>query len=120
MADHLKEHERLLRLAVAGKLPERVDKDSQLPMAVVIELYETKLLKGVRIRTRNGDEFLELKITLPGREYLSELEQKHFDNSMLGKMANSFPKIFGWVFGILGTAIGALLVMYIAKKLFNE
>lgn len=72
--DHLAEHRKILALAVAGELPDRIDAASDVAVNIVKELCDAGMLDAIDASSMDGEEFLEPKITMRGRIYLSELD----------------------------------------------
>ena len=72
----MQEHLRILELASRDALPEEIDEQSELPIAVVRELVEAGYLHVIDASSMDGDAYLKPRITLPGREYLRQLQRE--------------------------------------------
>jgi len=107
--DHLNDHRKILERAAASKLPARIDGDSRVSLTAFRELYEQGLVDGADASDKDGDEFLEPRITLRGREYLNELERRAFDASTVGRLKRAATLFGGWLAGI-ATAVLADLI----------
>ncbi len=72
----MEKHMRILELAAKGSLPEKIDSTSDLPIEVVQELVDAGHLKAIDASSLDGIAYIKPKITLAGREYLSELTSR--------------------------------------------
>lgn len=77
----MEDHFKILTLATKGQLPEQIDENFEYPIDVVTELIEAGLLKAIDASTLNSTAYLQVKITIQGREYLQnlshEIKQEH-------------------------------------------
>ena len=74
----MEEHRRLLELAAGGQLPKRVDDQSTPEFDIYRELIEAGYLQAIDASSHppeGGRAYLEPRITLAGREYLSRVAQ---------------------------------------------
>jgi hypothetical protein len=62
-------------LAARGALPDQINEESELPIAVVRELIEGGCLQAIDASSFDGDAYLNARITLKGREYLRKLQR---------------------------------------------
>jgi hypothetical protein len=69
------DHVRILELAARGALPDQIDEQSELPIAVVRELVEAGCLQALDSSSMDGDAYLEPRITLKGRQFLRQLQR---------------------------------------------
>jgi hypothetical protein len=76
IGDVMQEHFRILDLASRSALPEEIDEQSELPIAVVRELVDAGYLQAIDASSMDGDAYLNPRITLPGREYLRQLQRE--------------------------------------------
>jgi hypothetical protein len=120
MTDYLQEHLKILKLAVEGKLPYRIDEQSGVELHIVKELVDLDLLKALDASDTQHISFLEPSITIPGREYLMKLEERKKERTFVGKVTKFFPKLFAWIFGILATLIGGLLIIWLGKLILKQ
>jgi hypothetical protein len=107
--DYLNEHQQILALAAAGKLPDRIEEGGAVPVAVFRELFEQGLVDAADASSKDGLEYLEPRITIAGREYLNTLEARTFAASPLGRVQKAGLLVGGWLAGI-GTAVAADLI----------
>ena len=70
----MKKHYQILKLASEAKLPKQIDETFDFPLEIVTELIDAGYLKAIDASSFDGTAYLEAKITLSGREYLSELQ----------------------------------------------
>jgi hypothetical protein len=75
----MKEHIRILELASQGALPDQIDEDSDIPVLIVRELVQSGYLTAIDATSFDGIAYLDLHITIPGREYLRRLQQREAD-----------------------------------------
>ncbi|MGM0593832.1 MAG: hypothetical protein ACQETD_04775 [Pseudomonadota bacterium] len=111
------EHQRVLEAAANQTLPDEIDESSEYSVSVVKELVESGFLNAADACSDDGDAYLEPRITLSGREYLESFKLKS-DSVVDRKTAvRGFAKPFlGWVFGILGTVVGGLILYYLVGE----
>ena len=69
----MEKHRRLLELAANGQLPERIDEESTPDFDIYRELIESDHLQATDVSSHEGRAYLEPRITLTGREYLSRI-----------------------------------------------
>ena len=71
--DKMEKYRRILELAAAGQLPESVDEQSTPDFNIYRELIEANCLAAHNVSSHppGGRAYLEPRITLAGREYLS-------------------------------------------------
>lgn len=55
---------------------ERVDSSSGIDLTILRELVDSGMVKAIDARTHDADEYLDVRITLEGREYLQQLEER--------------------------------------------
>jgi len=83
----MEEHRKVLELAEQGALPKTIDGTSHLSVDVVRELIDAGCLKAIDASSTHGPAYLQPKITLAGREYLTQLrasmEGKHMEPEKL-------------------------------------
>ena len=72
----MSEHLRLLELAANKGLPDKITKETGLPLDIVRELVEAGYLKVIDASSFDGDAYISPKITLQGREYLERLKSE--------------------------------------------
>lgn len=70
------QHLKILELAAKKELPEALDENSEIPIDVVSELIEAGCLKAIDASDFDGPAYLQIKITLQGREYLKQLKSQ--------------------------------------------
>lgn len=70
----MKQHYQILKLASETKLPDQIDETFEFPIEIVSELIDAGYLKAIDASSFDGTAYIETKITLSGREYLSELQ----------------------------------------------
>ena len=104
--DYLAEHRQLLEAAASGTLPERIDESGSMSVAVVRELVEAGLLQALDASSMDGAEYLDPRITVAGREYLNELDQRQSEASISGKARRLGLRLLD---GLLGIAVGLLI-----------
>lgn len=102
----------ILRQAATDTLPHRIDSTSSVPVLIVRELVSSTYLEAIDTSSVDGPSFMNVRITTSGREYLRVLEERVRAASFLGKVADHFPAVLKWAFGI----IAALIVAYFAKQ----
>lgn len=108
--DYLAEHQQMLQLAASGQIPSRITAATGLSVSVCRELDEAGLLCATRAHTMDGFAFLNPRITVAGREYLNELEQRAAEASPVGKAKRIGYLAAGWIGGILTAVIVALIL----------
>ena len=99
----MKEHINILELAVNDGLPKAVDENSTVSLEAFKELYDAGYIDALDVSDLNGHAYKNPKITIEGREYLSQLKQK----SILARYGKT---IFKWLFGILAAVLAAYIV----------
>lgn len=102
----MKEHIEILKMAVNKTLPKDIDVRSSISLDAFKELYDAGYIDALDVSDLSGHAYKDPKITIQGREYLSELNEKSF-LSRYGKI------ILKWAFGIIAAVAGA----YLIKKL---
>jgi hypothetical protein len=75
----MKEHMRILELASRDALPDQIDEDSDLPVSIVRELVQSGYLTAIDASSFDAIAYLDIHITIPGREYLRRLQQREAD-----------------------------------------
>ena len=91
-----------------------IKRNSKIPVDIFKELFEQKLVTGIDVSTLNeGPGYMNPEITLKGREYLNDLNQRREERSLKGRV-----KKFDWLFlGWLGGIVSAVLVAWVGKFL---
>jgi hypothetical protein len=120
MTDYLKEHLKILKLAVEDKLPDTINKDSGLALHAVEELIDLGLLKATNARSLRDKSFLNPSITMAGRIYLEKREEERKERTFARKVTKFFPKVFGWIFGIIAAIICALAIAWLGKHILGK
>lgn len=72
----------ILEMAAQGKLPDRIDATSDLPVAIIKQLVNAGYLDATDASSCEGVAYLDPEITLAGREYLDELRTRMRDSQM--------------------------------------
>ena len=109
-----REHQRILEAAANEMLPDEIDESSEYPISVVKELVETGFLDAADACSGDGDAYLEPRITLSGREYLESIKGQSDSGVVRVSTLWALSKPFlSWVFGIVGTVIGGLVLYYL-------
>ena len=112
--DHLSEHRKILEKAIAGELPDRITRDSEISVEIFHELYEEELVTAIDASSMNeGRGYINPAITLKGREYLNVLNQKREEMSLKGRVKKIGLFFLGWVGGVLS----AVLTTWLGKFL---
>lgn len=75
----MKEHIRILELASRGALPDQIDENSDISVIIVRELVQAGYITAIDATSFDGITYLDLHITIPGREYLRRLLQREAD-----------------------------------------
>ena len=75
----MKKHIRILELASRDALPDQIDEDSDIPVSIVRELVQAGYLTAIDASSFDGVSYVDLHITIPGREYLRRLQQREAD-----------------------------------------
>ena len=75
----MEEHIRILELASRGELPDQIDENSNIPVLIVRELFQAGYLTANDTTSFDGIAYMDLHITIPGREYLQRLQQREAD-----------------------------------------
>jgi len=65
----MKEHILILELASQGALPDQIDEGSDIPVLIVRELVQAGYLTAIDAASFDGIAYLNLNITIPGRDY---------------------------------------------------
>lgn len=108
------EYQRILEAAANLTLPDEIDESSEYPVSVVRELVESGFLEAADACSDDGDAYLEPRITMPGRQYLESLKVKSDSTVEPSTTFMGIAKpVFAWVFGIVGTVIGGLILYYL-------
>ncbi len=112
--DPLSAHRDILEDAIAGTLPSHIKHNSETPVGIFKELFEQGLVTGIDVSTLNeGPGYMNPEITLKGREYLNDLNQRREERSLKGRA-----KKIGWLFlGWLGGIVSTILVAWASKLL---
>jgi hypothetical protein len=112
--DLLSEHRNVLEVAIAGTLPSHIDHNSDIPVGIFRELFEQGLVAGKDVSTLSaGPAYMNPEITLKGREYLNDLNQRREERSLKGRV-----KKLGWlILGWLGGVVSAVLAAWAGKLL---
>ncbi len=110
-----KEIIRVLELAEMGKLPDRIEDDSIVQIAIVKELYDDSFLEAIDASSNDGLGYLEARINVNGREYLKALKQQHFEASPQGKAQRVGVRILDWIGGI----VTGLIIAWVTFKYFK-
>lgn len=75
----MKEHIRILELVSRGALPDQIAEESDIPVLIIRELVQAGYLTAIDASSFDGIAYLDLHITIPGREYLRRLQQREAD-----------------------------------------
>lgn len=75
----MKEHIRILELASRDSLPDEINEESDISVSIVRELVQAGYLSAIDATSFDGIAYLDLHITIPGREYLRRLQQREAD-----------------------------------------
>ncbi|WP_028487377.1 hypothetical protein [Thiomicrorhabdus chilensis] len=110
--DYLAEHKNILEQAVQNKLPKQIDSKSEVSVDIVRDLIEDGYLKAVDVSSFSGIGYLEPRITILGREYLNQLNERAFNSSTVGKLHKVSIRLLDWAGGILA---GILIAIIVAK-----
>lgn len=94
----MKTHIDLLDELIANGPIKMIDKDSKYSVVVVEEMFNEGLIEAVEHRPHTGVKYLDVKITLAGREWL-------LGNKTTVKWYHSFQNIIA-VIGVLVAIIG--------------
>ncbi len=70
----MKNHKKILRLAIEGKLPKNISEDNFPDIDIFEELYDRGFIKAINASSNDGKAFLNPKVTFEGREYYEGLE----------------------------------------------
>src|SRR5690606_28532470 len=105
---YLAEHRKILELAAKDELPNRIDSDSELSVKAFSELYEQGLVDGADATSMDGPQYLEPRITMRGREYLNDLQQRAAEASPAGKARRIGLRALDWSLGIVAGVLIAL------------
>lgn len=115
MHDHLK----ILKMAAKGELPGKIDNNQQIaPLDVFRELINKDYLKAVDASSDDGISFLELKITLDGKQYLAQLETRYRHPSSR-RTSRRLLHVMKWGFGIFTAVLTGLLILWLRQVLFG-
>jgi hypothetical protein len=91
MKSMMNQHFRLLEMAANNTLPDKINKETDLPLSIVRELVEAGYLKVIDASSFSGEAYLSPKITFQGREYLNKLK---FGNNETKNMITSPIRLF--------------------------
>src|SRR5690606_4552130 len=83
--DYLADHLAILKRAAKGELPASIDESSDMPVAAIKELIAAGLVKATDTKRLDGSQYLDTRITLAGREYLTDLDRRIADGSSKGR-----------------------------------
>ena len=76
----MKEYLNILELAAKGNLPKKIDETSEISVNTVKELIEAGYLSAIDTSSLDGISYLNTRITLIGRKYLSDQEAQDKEN----------------------------------------
>jgi len=108
------DHQRILEAAANLTLPDEIDESSEHSVSVVRELVESGFLDAADACSDDGDAYLEPRITMLGRQYLESLKLRSDPTDEPSTIFMGIAKpVFAWVFGIVGTIIGGLILYYL-------
>ena len=108
--DHLSEHRTILEKAIAGELPSKITRTSEIPVEIFRELYEEGLIAAINASSMNeGTGYMNPVITLKGREYLNELNRRRDEMSLKGRAKKIGLVFLGWLGGVLTAVLTAWL-----------
>ena len=110
--DYLAEHKNILEQAVQDKLPKQIDSENDISVQAIRELVEDGYLKAIDVSSDDGIGYLEPRITILGREYLNQLNERVFASSTIGKVSKVSIRLLGWMGGI---AAGIIIAIIVAK-----
>lgn len=71
----MKSYEKLLKLAIDGKLPKNISEDDFPDIDMFVELYNRGFIDAIDASTLDGKAYINPKITFEGREYYNSLER---------------------------------------------
>lgn len=104
----MEEHKRILESLSSNNCPSEVDGKKFSGIEVFKELYDRGYIDAVNVTTDDRVAFLSPKITLAGREYLSELKSAISSEPAYKSKAM---KIVGWIFNhIIAVIVTGLIV----------
>jgi len=103
--NYLSEHREILEMSVSGELPDRIDEDSDVSAEAVRDLVKDGYLEAADACSKDGLEFLDPKITILGREYLNDLNQRAYEASASGKLSRFGLRALDWGLGIVAGLI---------------
>jgi len=110
----MEEHKRILESLSSNNCPSEVDGKTFPGIEVFKELYNRGYIDAVNVTTDDRVAFLSPKITLAGREHLSEL--KSAINSEPAYKSKAM-KIVGWIFEHVIVVITGLIVVVLSAWL---
>ncbi len=84
--DYLAEHRRLLKLEAERGSIDRTDDSGHVPATAIKELVDAGLVTAIDAKSFEGPSYINIAITTPGREYLRELENRHYRESWRGRV----------------------------------
>jgi hypothetical protein len=113
MKNHLEPHRTLLAKAASTGLPDRIDRKSDIPIAVLQELVEDGYVNAVNAQSFDGPCFLQARITVSGREYLNVLDERHEAASLKGRSKKYLLLIIGWLAGVASSIAVALVTKFL-------
>lgn len=112
----MKAHLEILAKAAAKQLPDSIDDSSDYSVEVIKELFEAGYIEAIDASSMDGPAFLKPRITLAGREYLTELEEKEKANSAVGKTIAVMSPAIKWVWAIFTAVLIGLILFWLTGK----
>jgi len=88
----MKRYEKILRLAIDGKLPKNISEDNFPDIDIFVELYQRGFVDAIDASSLDGRVYLNPKITFDGREYFNGLEDTQKNTMTTNK--NGAKKVF--------------------------
>ncbi len=88
----MESYEKILKLAIQGKLPKNMSEDNFPDIDIFVELYQSGFIDAIDASSLDGKAYLNPKITFKGREYYDGLE--HTPNSTMTTNKNEAKKVF--------------------------
>ena len=88
----MKSYEKILKLAIQGKLPKNISEDNFPDIDIFVELYQSGFIDAIDASSLDGKAYLNPKITFEGREYYDGLE--HAPNNTMNTNKNEAKKVF--------------------------
>jgi hypothetical protein len=113
MKSHLEPHRALLAKAASTGLPDRIDRTSDISLAVLQELIEDGYINAVDAQSFEGSGYLQARITVSGREYLNILDERHEAASLKGRSKKYLLLFLGWLAGVASSIAVALATRFI-------